>query len=39
MVLASLLFATMGVCVKYASADFNSAELVFWRGVVGVVFV
>jgi hypothetical protein len=30
MVLASLLFATMGVCVKYASAYF-SAELVLSR--------
>jgi S-adenosylmethionine uptake transporter len=39
MVLASLLFATMGVCVKIASDTFNSAELVFWRGVIGVVFM
>ncbi len=36
MVLASLLFATMGVCVKIASAYFNSAELVFYRGVIGM---
>ena len=39
MVLASFLFATMGVCVKLASDDFNSAELVFWRGVIGVFFM
>ena len=39
MVLASLIFATMGVCVKIASDYFNSAELVFYRGVVGVVFM
>ncbi len=39
MVLSAFLFATMGVCVKYASASFSSAELVFWRGAVGVVFV
>lgn len=39
MVLASFLFATMGVCVKLASDDFNSAEIVFWRGVIGVVFM
>jgi drug/metabolite transporter (DMT)-like permease len=39
MVASAFLFATMGVCVKYASASFNSAELVFWRGIVGVVFV
>ncbi len=36
MVLASLFFATMGVCVKIASAYFNSAELVFYRGVIGM---
>ena len=39
MVLASLLFATMGVCVKFGSAHFNSAELVFYRGIVGVAFL
>jgi S-adenosylmethionine uptake transporter len=39
MVLAALIFATMGVCVKIASAFFNSAELVFYRGVVGVVLM
>ena len=37
MVLASLLFATMAVCVKYASEWFNSAELVFYRGLVGML--
>ena len=39
MVLAALLFASMGVCVKLASDWFTSAELVFWRGVIGVVFL
>lgn len=39
MVASAFLFATMGVCVKFASASFNSAELVFWRGIVGVVFI
>jgi S-adenosylmethionine uptake transporter len=39
MLLASLFFATMGVCVKLASDHFNSAELVFWRGVIGVFFM
>ena len=39
MLAASFLFATMAVCVKYASASFNAAELVFWRGVIGVVFM
>ena len=39
MVLAALIFATMGVCVKYASAHYSSAELVFYRGVIGIVFL
>ena len=39
MVLGALLFATMGVCVKFASAWFSSAELVLWRGVIGIVFL
>jgi S-adenosylmethionine uptake transporter len=29
----------MGVCVKFGSEHFNSAELVFYRGVVGVLFM
>jgi drug/metabolite transporter (DMT)-like permease len=29
----------MGVCVKLGSAHFNSAELVFYRGVVGFIFL
>ncbi|MHA7599752.1 DMT family transporter [Alicycliphilus sp. T452] len=36
MVLAAFLFASMGVCVKFASAYFNSAELVFYRGIIGM---
>lgn len=39
MVLGALLFATMGLCVKYASAWFTSAELVFYRGLIGIVFL
>ena len=39
MVLAAFVFATMGVCVKIASAFFNSAELVFYRGLIGMVFL
>ena len=38
MVLASLLFATMGVGVKIAAGGFNITELVFYRGLVSVVF-
>ncbi|HQQ71440.1 MAG TPA: EamA family transporter, partial [Alicycliphilus sp.] len=36
MVLAAFLFASMGVCVKIASAYFNSAELVFYRGLISM---
>ncbi|MDM0012762.1 DMT family transporter [Variovorax sp. J22P168] len=39
MVLGALIFATMGVCVKIASAWFTSAELVFYRGLIGIVFL
>lgn len=39
MVLASLLFATMSVCIKFATAYFNTFELVCYRGVIGVVFM
>ena len=38
MVLASLLFATMGVGIKIAAGGFNITELVFYRGLVSVVF-
>src|SRR6218665_2270412 len=36
MVLAAFLFASMGVCVKVASEYFNSAELVCYRGLIGM---
>ena len=39
MVLASFLFATMGVGIKVASGSFGTAELVFYRGVIGVLFL
>ena len=39
MVLASLLFAMMSVCIKSATAYFNTFELVCYRGVIGVVFM
>jgi S-adenosylmethionine uptake transporter len=39
MVVASLLFALMGVCVKFASAHYNAFELVCYRGLVSMVFV
>ena len=39
MVLGSLFFATMAVCVKFAAASFTSAELVFYRGLLGMLFM
>jgi S-adenosylmethionine uptake transporter len=39
MVLGAFFFATMGVCVKFGSEHFNSAELVFYRGVFGLLFM
>ena len=36
MVLAAFVFASMGVCVKLGSAYFNPAELIFWRGIIGM---
>jgi drug/metabolite transporter (DMT)-like permease len=38
-VAASLLFATMGVCVKVASAQYSAAEIVFYRGLVGAILI
>lgn len=39
MIAGAFLFSTMAVCVKYASAWFTSSELVFWRGLVGMLFI
>jgi hypothetical protein len=39
MVAASLLFATMGVCVKLASAHYATGEIVFYRGLIGALFI
>ena len=39
MVLASFLFATMGVGVKIASQHFNTFELVAYRGLVSMLFM
>jgi len=39
MVLSSLLFATMSVCVKLASADYGPGAIVFYRGLVGALVI
>ncbi len=39
MVLASLLFATMGVCVKFASDHHAPGEIMFFRGLTGALLM
>jgi drug/metabolite transporter (DMT)-like permease len=39
MLVAAFFFAIMGVLVKIASHKFSSAELVFYRSLVGLVFI
>ncbi len=39
MVVAGILFASMGVCVKLASAEFSAAELVFYRGFISMLLL
>lgn len=39
MIVASLLFACMGVCVKLGSAHFTTGELVFYRGLIGLLLM
>jgi drug/metabolite transporter (DMT)-like permease len=36
---ASFLFATMGVCVKLASAEYSAGEIVFYRSVTGAILM
>ena len=39
MLAAAFFFATMAVCVKFASAHFTMAELVCYRGLLGMLFM
>ena len=39
MVLASFLFASMGVCVKLASTWYAPGEIIFYRGTIGAVML
>lgn len=38
-VVATLLFAVMGVCVKLASSEYGSGEIVFYRSLVGALMM
>jgi S-adenosylmethionine uptake transporter len=37
--LGALAFATMGVCVKFASTHYSNFEIVMYRGMIGAVFM
>lgn len=39
MLVASLLFSIMGICVKLASADYATSEIVAYRGVIGMLMI
>ena len=39
MLVASFIFAVMGVCVKIASGTFSTSELVMYRGVIGIAIL
>lgn len=39
MIAASLFFALMSVCIKYASPHYGPLEIVFWRGAIGLAFM
>ncbi len=39
MIAATFLFATMGVCVKLASSQYDAGEIVMYRGLVGVAMI
>ena len=39
MILAAFFFATMAVGIKVASGSFSTFELVFYRGIVSVIFM
>ena len=38
MLAASLFFASMSVCVKFAAAHFSPLEIIFYRGLFGMAF-
>jgi len=39
MLVASFLFSIMGVCVKLASSDYSTSELVAYRGLIGMLMI
>jgi drug/metabolite transporter (DMT)-like permease len=39
MVVATLLFAAMGLCAKFASAHYSTGEMVFYRSLIGALLM
>lgn len=39
MLFATFAFSIMGVCVKLASTSYSVAEIILYRGIIGVVFI
>jgi drug/metabolite transporter (DMT)-like permease len=39
LVASTMLFATMGMCVKFASAEYSTGEIVFYRGMIGAAMM
>ena len=39
MLVATLMFSIMGVCVKLASETYSVAEIIMYRGFIGVIFI
>ena len=39
MLVASFLFSIMGVCVKLASSDYSTSEIVAYRGLIGMLVI
>jgi S-adenosylmethionine uptake transporter len=39
MLFATFAFSIMGVCVKLASASYSVAEIILYRGLIGVIFI
>lgn len=39
MVLSAFFFATMGVCIKFAAEYFNTAEIIFYRGIISMALL
>jgi S-adenosylmethionine uptake transporter len=39
MIASTMLFATMGMCVKLAAVEYSTGEIVFYRGVIGAAMM